>query len=240
MPSTNRNRNRNRRRNRRRQRDPRTRRSRGRSQAIHPTHLGNQPPVDMHELDDLDDDLPVIHMVDVVSLYEGPLPYKDRPIFYYPQADPNAPFVGESFWIHQPPVNMRVDTTPLFYYVPVDPHGSFDGELMIDVMPTGWPLPYRTLGDYEIVRQWPDFVHDVPWRGRMYPSSPKLSLSAYGEAMLQADFCKSAQWWHKIGDFDWHWWNLNYTTRPQRVKDIFKFLIQKPWMWDRDPKHKHP
>jgi hypothetical protein len=157
MPSSSRNRNR----NRRRQRDTRTRRSRGRSQAIPPTHLRHQPPVDMHELDDLDEDLPVIDIVDVVPLFEGPLPYKVRPIFYYPQADPDEPFVGELFWIHQPPVNMRVDTTRLFYYVPVYPHGSFDGELKIDVMPTGWPLPYRTL-DYEIVRQWPDFVHDVP------------------------------------------------------------------------------
>jgi hypothetical protein len=99
-----------------------------------------------------------------------------------------------------------------------------------DNWPVGWPRPVGRIGRH-CIRKWPCFSADVPWRGRAYPSVPRLELSPYCLSLLKGDFdpfwCRT----YELGSFDYHWWSLNRRTRPERVKSIFQYVTGNLNLW---------
>jgi hypothetical protein len=99
--------------------------------------------------------------------------------------------------------------------------------------PAGWPSPVRILGgprNGSMIRRWPDVTSD--WRGRSYPSVPRLSVTEEMARMLE-DERNNVLVTYTLGSFDSHWFQLNRATRAERMNAAFRFLIGNLWMWDR-------
>jgi hypothetical protein len=166
-----------------------------------------------------DDDLPVINAEDII-------PLEVQPDF----------LVAPPLVLQEPaPPALEEPEPPEF-----PPETAMEWALVYPALwPQGWPTPYSCYrGGRSIIRKWPCFVNGVPWRGRAYPSSPKLGLSNYGALLLASDFDPSiCPPTILFGSFDVHWWQLNRNTRKDRVKEVLKFLIGNLDTWGKTPQN---
>jgi hypothetical protein len=69
----------------------------------------------------------------------------------------------------------------------------------------------------------------IDWRGRSYPSVPRLGVTEEMARMLR-DERNNVPVSHTLGSFDYHWFLLNRATHAERMNAAFRFMIDNLWM----------